>query len=487
MATKPLTSPRLWATNALYTTGPFIGQPGKVDPGVGVAAEGHRPGSAFPTPAEFENSQQNRITDWVTNWLRLGTSDPDPDPHVVETGATGRAGLHGLDVINTAGETVVTVTGNNTLAPTVLVTCSTGATLYQADAGTGGGTCYLGSATSSAGTVFDASLFSAGAGAAGVRVTCDATSGGQGIVVVNNGLGRGVRLTNNGNVIEAMLIESFSAVSRGLHVLVNSAADAILGESGQVSGNAIRGNLRNNLGFALHGVTPASSTSTARAVRAQAAGDATGIESTSVSGPALQLQATNLAAPALVIVGKTADLTVPFDARLDFNTTTRTWITGDAVGGECRDFWTSRGGSVIGAGINNSTIILNSAGVWTTGAQLVLTGTNAPRRGGRTIALRFSCTFRSFGNNASLSVRIRDANIALPGGVIITRNGAGSGSGSGYFVTGATADWSGTVVLDVEYTVPAAGDRTFVGEVTISGANSVAVRDCSLVPFAGLY
>ena len=54
MATKPSTSPRLWGTNALYTTGPFIGQPGKVDPGVGVAAEGHRPGAAFPTPAEFK-------------------------------------------------------------------------------------------------------------------------------------------------------------------------------------------------------------------------------------------------------------------------------------------------------------------------------------------------------------------------------------------------------------------------------------------------
>ena len=55
MATKPTTLPRVWAVAGVYATGPFIGSVSNSDPGAGIAGEGHRPGSLWPTAAEHEN------------------------------------------------------------------------------------------------------------------------------------------------------------------------------------------------------------------------------------------------------------------------------------------------------------------------------------------------------------------------------------------------------------------------------------------------
>ena len=127
MPTKPIVQPEAWATDAVYTTGPFIGQPQKVVPPGAFAAEGHRPGSLYPTPAEYENSQQNRITE-LCRWLFLGTSAPDPDAHVVETNASGYAGLFGLDITNTVdAASALTVSSVNTLIPAAYIECLTGA------------------------------------------------------------------------------------------------------------------------------------------------------------------------------------------------------------------------------------------------------------------------------------------------------------------------------------------------------------------------
>src|SRR5688572_32336253 len=126
MATKPSSTPEIWASNALYTTGPFIGLSSKAVPAPAVAAEGHRPGSAFPTPAEYENSQQNLITTWIKSWLSLGSSAGAADAHVVETNAAGRATLHGLTVNDLVNEVAVLLTGVGVLTPAVLVTNTSG-------------------------------------------------------------------------------------------------------------------------------------------------------------------------------------------------------------------------------------------------------------------------------------------------------------------------------------------------------------------------
>lgn len=116
MATKPGTTPALWANLLNYDSGPFIGSPMKVVPGLGVANSGHRPGAADPTAAEHENSQQNKITTWITSWLALGSSAGASDAHVVESDATGRTSLTGLNVTNTVTESgVISLTNGGTL------------------------------------------------------------------------------------------------------------------------------------------------------------------------------------------------------------------------------------------------------------------------------------------------------------------------------------------------------------------------------------
>ncbi len=114
MATKPLTIPNRWASDALYSSGPFIGDVCKVDPGAGVAGEGHRPGSLLPTAAEHENYQQNQVTTWVIDWLSLGSSAGASDAHIVETDAAGRTALTGLVVDDPVDEGAVEITGVNT-------------------------------------------------------------------------------------------------------------------------------------------------------------------------------------------------------------------------------------------------------------------------------------------------------------------------------------------------------------------------------------
>lgn len=109
MAIKPGTVPRIWAALTDYDTGPFIGSLMKVVPSLATANSGHRPGAADPTAAEYENSQQNKITDWVTNWLSHGSFVSDVSAHVVETGMDGRSQLEGLDILNSAAATGLTV------------------------------------------------------------------------------------------------------------------------------------------------------------------------------------------------------------------------------------------------------------------------------------------------------------------------------------------------------------------------------------------
>lgn len=89
---KPIANIPEWAdasNGGNYTTGPYAGQPRKVNIPAALANEGFRPGAADPTAAEHFNDWLNQLSKWVT-WLFGGTSAPDASAHLVETNATGR-------------------------------------------------------------------------------------------------------------------------------------------------------------------------------------------------------------------------------------------------------------------------------------------------------------------------------------------------------------------------------------------------------------
>lgn len=493
MATKPATTPRLWGTNPLYTTGPFIGQPGKVDPGIGVAAEGHRPGANFPTPAEFENYQQDRLTDWTTNWLALGTFDPDPDAHVVETDGTGRAGVHGLDVINTVDEIAMLVTGVNTLVPTALFQCSTGAAVVQADFGNTSGTGFITSVLANPGTGYSATLLGTASGGAGVRITTDAACGAPAVDVAYNGIGRGMRLVNTGPNVECINVDSLlSPTAIGINVRVGGPTPAIQARSGPVTGSAFRGFLDGPNGFTVHATTGAASLVGARAGLFAATGEATGVEASAIGNAGggnpnaairTTMQAGVFAGSELHLTGRAGDSTSTSAGRINHNTVTGTVTISDVSVGEQKDLHASRGGLVLGPGTTNGLVTSNSAAVWSLGATLTLTGLNAPRRAGVRVTLLAYLEARSPAGiaNGIVDVAIFDEtdDPVVPK---LQRTGGGFGLGAGYLLAEATTSWQRAVALPFQYTIPAAGDRTFSLKFKTSTANSVQARDLSLVP-----
>lgn len=495
MPTKPIVQPEAWATNALYTTGPFIGSASKVVPGVGIAAEGHRPGSLFPTPAEYENSQQNRITE-LCRWLFLGTSSPDPDAHVVETNASGYAGLFGLDIVNTVdGPAALTVSSVNTLIPAATIECLTGASGLQVNIGTAGATAIEGDTFAGMGTCVAAVMSGTIAGGAGLRATADAATTADALVIDHAGTGRGAVITHAGTSGVALRVSGNSgdaaieaSSSGNQSAIIGTGSGLGIGVIGVSSGTAgsvgVYGVLGNNTGVGVYGITPVGATTAASALFGEAFGNGAGVRGTGATHAGGVFSSTNAAGVALYLPGKAADPTNVFDGRADYNTTTRTWVVSDSTDIAYRDVWTSRGGAVLGQTSGDSATTAGGA-AWITLSTLNLTGSNAPHRAGVTLVLRFMGTARSVagaGATNTLNVRIRDTTA---GATLVTYAGAGGGAGAGFYMpaTPATFDWTTTIGFDVSYSIPAAGNRTFVVEIQTGAANNIQVGRASLIPF----
>lgn len=222
MATKPVTFPNIWAGAGIYATGPFVGQPSSVDPGFGIADEGHRPGSLKPTAAEHENYQQFQLTTWVREWLARGEFTGTADAHIVETDANGRTQLVGLTLDDAVDETVLDITGANTLLPAVFV--HSDATSFQADMGANPGVGFSVPIGAADGTGFSATMTNSSGGAAGLNVSADGTSIGKCVAVQHSqGVGVDVRCDDTG--IGVAIAHSGSAA--GLFIAASGTGRAI--------------------------------------------------------------------------------------------------------------------------------------------------------------------------------------------------------------------------------------------------------------------
>lgn len=197
MAVKPLTQPLYWATDAVYSTGPFVGQPQKVTPPLGFAAEGHRPGANFPTPAEYENSQQYNLTG-LARWVFAGSSTGAADAHVVETDAAGMTTLHRLTVNDLVNEVAMLLTGVGVLVPAMLVTNTSGGGGIVSQIGNTNGAAYGASLGSGSGFGLYSVMTATVAGGAGMRCDADAATAASGLVLNHAGSGLGAELNHSG-------------------------------------------------------------------------------------------------------------------------------------------------------------------------------------------------------------------------------------------------------------------------------------------------
>lgn len=90
MATKPVITPFIWATDVNYTTGPapLIGTPTKVTTPTATIDEGWKADET--PPAQWFNFNFNHTTQW-TNWVSFGSSVASVDAHIMETDSDGIA------------------------------------------------------------------------------------------------------------------------------------------------------------------------------------------------------------------------------------------------------------------------------------------------------------------------------------------------------------------------------------------------------------
>lgn len=466
MPVKPVAQPELWASNPLYTTGPFVGSASKVVPPAATAAEGHRPGALFPTAAEHENSQQNRITA-LARWVFLGSFAGAADAHLVETDATGRTTLHGATINDTADEIALQVTGVNTFVPTVLVTCTTGAVAVQVDLGASSGIAFNTGLGANAATGLSVSMTGTLAGGlgggAGVLVTGDNASTAPALLVDHQGPGFAADITSGTLVGSAVRVRGGG--SRALDV--ESSATA-------ANQDALRATTLASAGAAIRARTSAAAGPNARAVHAAATDADVAIEAAGVNAEALRASSSGAGAAAIFLPGKAVDPIGVIDGRVDFNTTRKTLIVANNADAAYRDAWTSVGGIVLGR--DQVTSVTAAVGGFVTALTVPCLGGSAPKLAGRLVLIRVTASgLRAL--VAPPAARSFDVQISASGlGVLATRQGVGSGNTAGFVLEQPTTNWQGSLVWDFFWTITAAGDRTFTVGVAAS-VGSCAARD----------
>lgn len=492
---KPITYPRKWATDALYSSGPFIGDIAKVDPGVGIAAEGHRPGASYPTAAEHENYQQNEVTTWIVDWLALGSSLGATDAHIVETNAAGHTTLAGLHVVDAVDETAFTVTSANTFAPGSLFTCTTGATIIQIDMGTAAGIGFAAPVGTGAGTGFSASLISSPVGAYGVDVSVDAASAGIGI-----------RITAAGSGV-AFKCDGSTAATRGAtftggttSALLATGSGAGLGGdfvSGATAGaSALRGTTNNTTGSAVIGAVPVGATSAARAFFASVGGSAiaaefvasanyalkiTGDTSAPVNAPLFVTESNAL--PTSITTGQIARVRQGGGGNPSQTMESCFEDFGVGIGEGWRGFLSTTGGSALGQAYTVGPYTTAAINTWYQTLSMSSGSGNAPKTAGRQVLMRVTFSWRvtPIGTAATMGLRIIDVT-ADPGAAspVFQRSGIGSGANAGYLMPYMTdVNWSVPMVIFCPVTVPAAGGRTWRLDLLSSGPGLITIRDIS--------
>ena len=525
MATKPSSTPEIWASNALYTTGPFIGLSSKAVPAPAIAAEGHRPGSAFPTPAEYENSQQNLITTWIKNWLSLGSSAGAADAHVVETNAAGRTAVTGLTVNDPVDETAVSITAVATAANMgLLVSCTTGGTAVATSIGNAGAINYL-AGTGSGGGAEGMRVAMSGTPntGTGVRVNADNATAAPALRVEHQGSGAGLFVTQIGSGTGA----SINAAGSGFGLTVfgnssnvassfvggagqaaiqavagNNAAAAVgvqaagtsygidaLGGAGSGSADAIRGTAVNANAVGVHG---RSSSGAGGGAGVQGDGLGTGqigVFGTATAGYAFLFQGD--ATPPLHPIGRFVPQTVDPTASTntgDFTISVQNQFRYCVAGFGYKPFMTmpTTGSAVLGiATIAAGSLVSYGTGAFST---VVLTVSCLASQGngfystaaGNTVKIRFSGDVKTLTAAATTAnIQIQDFTLGGMGVPIYTWQTAGTGAANGFLLPNATNEWQRTIVCEVTYPPPADGDLV-IRVLMSSTLNNQAIRNARL-------
>lgn len=491
MATKPVTFPNIWDSAGIYATGPFIGAISIVDPGIGVAGEGHRPGSLFPTAAEHENFQQFQLTTWVRTWLALGSSAGAADAHILETDSVGRFRAVGATFVDAVDETVLDITGANTLAPAVLVT--SGATCYQADPN-GTGTGYAVSVAAAA-TGYSCTMVAGGFTSTGVNVSADGGTSGAAINVAHAGSGTGITSTATGTGLALDIIGSALAlygarfVGGGITSLlaegVGGALGAIIQSSTTAASIALAAVLSNDTGSAISISTPGSSTGAARGILSSVSGSAIAGEFISPANYAAKFTGDTTAPtyPVLFVTGQNARPASTSAGGYTYLSGESQFAVASSVDATWRGVWTSLGGSAQAWATSYGAQYATAGGaIWVPTITATTTAAEQPAIAG---TLRVRVTFEARTQTAVAGVLNYRLVDTVNGANTVTYAGAGIGAYAGTYLQGTTIDWAKTISFVLEISVTAVS-RSFRLDIQNGTGGDKFIRRVS-IDFLGLY
>lgn len=524
MATKPAVQPEAWATDAVYTTGPFVGQPQKAVPPAAFAAEGHRPGSLWPTPAEYENSQQNRITG-LARWVFAGSFAGGSDAHIVETDAAGRTAVTGLTVNDPVDETAVSITAVATAANFgLLVSCSTGGTAVATSIGNAGAINYLGGTGSGAGAEgMRIAMTGTPNTGTGIRVNADAATAapalraehqgsGQGLLITHigsgdaaviNAAGSGFALTvfgNSSNVASSFVggagqaaIQAVAGTNApaaiGAQASGTSYGIDALGGAGSGSADAIRGTAVNVGAVGVHGRS-SSGAGNGAGLQGDGIGDGQiGVFGTAVNGYAFLFQGD--ATPPLYAIGRF----VPQSVDPTASTSTGDWTISlqnqfrycvSGFGYKPIMSMPTNGSAVIG--INN---IANGAAVvvvssvspsWDNIISVTCSASQgngfASEAAGNTVKVRFTCEIRTT-SAATNRINLRFVDLTS-GGPFATWTGAGGGATDGFTLPADTVEWQRVIVAEANRAPDVDGDLTIQVQGQATSGTAMQIRNARI-------
>jgi len=227
--------------------------------------------------------------------------------------------------------------------------------------------------------------------------------------------------------------------------------------------------------------THSTATTASRAGYFQGRDSAAGLEAVSAGYYAAILTPKN-AAPtygALRMLPQAVAPTQAFDGDLTCITSpVNGWAQGNNTEGIYHPLWASRGGYVYGAQYNQNA---QSTGAYATVCTVTLAIPRAPKVAGEPIRCRATLRFRcnAAGTPTGVNVRIRDTTAGVN---VIEYTGAGFATTNGFYLAATTVNWeSSTVTIEMDYTPPATGARTFTldiqrqGAITVTGQGSLVI------------
>lgn len=449
----------IWASDVNYSTGPLLlqGTATKIARGAAQYAEGWV-GDEVP-PAQEVNDTLSKVTTWA-KWAGEGSFAGAEDDHIVETNSDGETSLARLSILghttiggasldvvgsvsgtavslaNTNGNFTVTVTNNSSLAGLRSTQTGTGPALEGIALGTNND-----------------------------GVQGSGTGTGVGVVGDGGATGHGGEFTGGA-----------------------SAGHGVVGIGGAIASAGVRGEAEASAGsFAVEGIathidqatiigrTFGGATSSAKAIHGLAGNDAIGVHGDAADGYGVVAESdtTTPKRAAFRLVPQDANPTTALNGDVFFkDTENRPRFRAD---GNWREYWSSISGYTHGHGADATGGRNNAA--FNTEFSTTLAAPNEPSATG-IVVIKVTGRFRN--QTAALStiqIKVRDATAAADVGTDVEVRMSETNAA---VVTSSANAYEKTISFTKQYSLPAAGARTFDLQVATLVAGGVEWADLNM-------